>query len=202
MDYKSINDNELVILAREKNEDAINILYDKYKPLITKKCSNYFKYVKDKGIDFNDLTQECLIGFEESIRSFNSDNDTLFYTFTSICMDRQLISLIKKVNRDKNKFLNEAISIESCMEDDNNLLDKIEDNSYNPELGFMDDIEYEELYNKIIVNLTDFEECVFNLKLQGFGYEEIANIMDKSTKSVYNAMGRIKDKIKCLKDIN
>lgn len=201
MDYKDINDNELIELAREKNEDAINLLYDKYKPLITKKCSNYFKYVKDKGIEFNDLTQECLIGFEESIRNYNPKNDTLFYTFTSICMDRQLISLIKKVNRDKNRFLNEAISIESCLEGDSNLLDKIEDNSYNPELDVIGDVEYQELYNKIIKVLTNFEECVFNLKLQGFDYEEISNILDKETKSVYNAMGRIKDKIKSLQKV-
>ena len=201
MNYKTINDNELVILAREKNEDAINILYEKYKPLITKKCSNYFKYVKDKGIEFNDLTQECLIGFEESIRNYKQENDTLFYTFTSICMDRQIITLIKKVNRDKNKFLNEAISIESCLEENSTLLDKIEDNSYNPELDVIGDIEYQELYNKIIKVLTNFEECVFNLKLQGFDYDEISNILDKETKSVYNAVGRIKDKIKELKEI-
>ena len=49
MNYKDINDNELVLLAKEKNEDAINILYEKYKPLINKKCSNYFKYIKDKS---------------------------------------------------------------------------------------------------------------------------------------------------------
>ncbi len=199
MDYKNINDNELIILAREKNEDAINILYNKYKPLITKKCSNYFKYVKDKGIEFNDLTQECLIGFEESIRNYNPNADTLFYTFTSICMDRQIITLIKKVNRDKNRFLNEAISIESCLEDNNNLLDRIEDNSYNPEVGIMGDAEYQELYDKIIKVLTNFEECVFNLKLQGFDYDEISSILDKDTKSVYNAIGRIKDKIKNIK---
>lgn len=199
MNYKNINDNELVILAREKNEDAINVLYDKYKPLINKKCSNYFKYVKDKGIDFNDLTQECLIGFEESIRNFNLDGDTLFYTFASICMDRQIVTLIKKINRDKNKLLNEAISIETCIEQNNKLLDKIEDNSYNPELDILGTLEYQELYDKIIKVLTNFEECVFNLKIQGFDYEEISNVLDKDTKSVYNAIGRIKDKIRGIK---
>lgn len=196
MNYKDINDNELIVLAHEKDEDAINILYEKYKPLINKKCSNYFKYVKDKGIEYNDLTQECLIGFEESIRNYNSDADTLFYTFASMCMDRQIITLIKKVNRDKNRFLNEAISIESCLEEDSSLLDRIEDNSYNPELDFMGEASYQELYDKIIKELTSFEECVFNLKLQGFDYDEISNILDKDTKSIYNAIGRIKDKIK------
>lgn len=198
MDYKNINDNELILLAHERDEDAINMLYDKYKPLINKKCSNYFKYVKDKGIDYNDLTQECLIGFEESIRNYNANVDTLFYTFTSMCMDRQIISLIKGVNRDKNRFLNEAISIESCLEEDSSLLDRIEDNSYNPELDVLGEAEYQELYDKIINELTSFEECVFNLRLQGFDYDEISNILDKEIKSIYNAIGRIKDKIKSI----
>lgn len=199
MDYKDINDNELIVLAHEKNEDAINMLYDKYKPLINKKCSNYFKYVKNKGIEYNDLVQECLIGFEESIRNYDVNADALFYTFASICMDRQIITLIKKANRDKNKFLNEAISIESCLEEDSSLLDRIEDNTNNPELGVIGEVEYQELYNKIIKELTNFEECVFNLKLQGFDYDEIANILDKDIKSIYNAVGRIKDKIKAVR---
>ncbi len=201
MGYNNINDNELIILAHEKNEDAINMLYDKYKPLINKKCSNCFKYVKDKGIEYNDLVQECLIGFEESIRNYNPNNDTLFYTFTSLCMDRQIITLIKKVNRDKNRLLNEAISIESCLEENSSLLDKIEDNTNNPEIDVIGEVEYQELYDRIIKVLTSFEECVFNLKIQGFNYDEISNILDKDTKSVYNAIGRIKDKIKSLKEV-
>ena len=32
--YDEYNDYELVALAREGNEDAINIIYQKYKPLI------------------------------------------------------------------------------------------------------------------------------------------------------------------------
>ena len=63
MDYKKLNDNELISLAREQNEDAINLLHQKYKPLITKKCSKYYKYVSGKGLELSDLIQECLVGF-------------------------------------------------------------------------------------------------------------------------------------------
>ena len=200
MDYSKLNDNELIIQAKEKNEVAINMLYEKYNPLITKKCSSYFKYVKDKGIDFNDLKQECLIGFEESIQSYSQDNKALFYTFTSLCMDRQIITFIKKVNRNKNKVLNEAISIEGSNDKEISLINQIEDNTFNPEIGFMSLVEYEELYEKIIKVLTNFEECVFNLKLQNFDYKEISNILDKEPKSVYNAIQRIKEKIKGIKE--
>ena len=117
MEYQNYNDNELVLLAKEHNEEANTILYNKYKPLITKKCSGIFKYVKNKGIEFSDLMQECLIGFEESIRNYNLDDKVTFYTFTNICMTRQLGTLVRKLNRDKHRPLNEAIPLENTIEE-------------------------------------------------------------------------------------
>lgn len=202
MEYQTYNDNELVLLAKEHNEEANTILYNKYKPLITKKCSGIFKYVKNKGIEFSDLMQECLIGFEESIRNYNLDDKVTFYTFTNICMTRQLGTLVRKLNRDKHRPLNEAIPLENTIEEENNLLDFIGDNSQNPELGLLDEVEFQELYDKIINILTNFEECVFNLKLQDFEYREIALILDKDVKSIDNAIQRIKSKIRSLNIVN
>lgn len=199
IDYYDINDNELISMSRENNEDAINLLHQKYKPLITKKCSKFYKYAKNKGIEYSVLFQECLIGFEESIKNYNLEDDVTFYTFTNICMDRQLMTEIRRLNRDKYKLLNEAIPLETIEEDsETNMIDFIEDNKDNPELGLIDAAEYQELYTKIIEVLTPFEECVFNLKIDNFDYKEIALILDKEPKSIDNAIQRIKTKIKDL----
>lgn len=201
MDYQKLNDNELISLAREQNEDAINLLHKKYKPLITKKCSKYYKYVSGKGLELSDLIQECLVGFEESIKDFDANDKVTFYTFTNVCMDRQIMSVIKRVNRDKNKILNNAIPLETIdTENDTNIIDYLKDNTDNPELDLLDELEYQELYEKIINNLTRLEECVFNLKLQNFTYKEMANILDKDIKSIDNAIQRIKIKIKEIKE--
>ena len=201
MDYQKLNDNELISLAREQNEDAINLLHKKYKPLITKKCSKYYKYVSGKGLELSDLIQECLVGFEESIKDFDINDKVTFYTFTNVCMDRQIMSVIKRVNRDKNKILNNAIPLETIdTENDTNIIDYLKDNTDNPELDLLDELEYQELYEKIINNLTRLEECVFNLKLQNFTYKEMANILDKDIKSIDNAIQRIKIKIKEIKE--
>ena len=112
-------------------------------------------------------------------------------------MDRQLMSEITKLNRDKYKFLNEAIPLETIDDaKDNNFIDFIEDNKDNPELGLLAEASYQELYNKIVKSLTPLEECVFNLKVQNFDYKEIADILDKDPKSIDNAIQRIKVKIK------
>ena len=112
-------------------------------------------------------------------------------------MDRQLITLAKKVDRDKHKLLNEAVPLETIEDDtNNNLIDFIKDNTDNPELDLLNEAEYQELYNKIIKKLTSFEECVFKLKVQNFEYKEIADILEKDPKSIDNAIQRIKTKIK------
>ena len=52
--YDNLNDYELVSQAQELNEDAINILNEKYRPLIQKKCRKYIKYLKDSILDENE----------------------------------------------------------------------------------------------------------------------------------------------------
>ena len=83
-------------------------------------------------------------------------------------------------------------------EEKTNLIDFIQDNSNNPELGLLSNEEFKELYTKISHELTSLEECVFKLKIQGFSYKEIADILDKEEKSIDNAIQRIKVKIKSL----
>jgi RNA polymerase sporulation-specific sigma factor len=197
--YEDLNDYELVSVAQELNEDAINILHQKYQPLINKKCRKYIKYLHNKGVEISDLIQECTIGFEEAIHNFNPSDNVSFYTFANVCMDRQLMSELTKQNRDKYKFLNEAVPLETIDEEsDINLIDFIQDNSHNPELGLLSHEEFKELYGSISKELTTLEECVFKLKLQGFGYKEIADILDKDEKSIDNAIQRIRAKIKSL----
>ncbi len=197
-EYSELNDYELVSLSQEMNEEANTLLHKKYQPLIHKKSIKYYKYLHNKGIELEDLAQECTIGFEEAIRNFNPLDDVSFFTFANVCMDRQLMSELVKLNRDKHKLLNEAVPLETIDEENDscNLLDFIKDNTHNPELGLLSIEEFQELYEQILEELTTFEQCIFKLKVQGFQYKEIIDILDKDDKSVYNAVQRIKNKIK------
>jgi len=190
--YKEYNDYELISLAQEQNEDAINIIYQKYMPLIHKKCHKYISFIK--GLELSDLIQECYIILDYTIKSFNQDNSSTFYTFLNICLDRYLVSEYKKSKNNKNKVLNESISLDSTEEDEFSLLNLITDNN-TPELELTINEEFNNLYKKIISNLTDLEECVFILKIQNFSYKEISSILDKDIKSIDNTMQRIKNKI-------
>lgn len=195
LNYQDYNDYELISLAQELNEDATEILYQKYKPLIINKSLRYFNYLKTKGFDLSDLIQEGYIILDYAIKTFNQNNDNIFYTYFIACLDNHLTSQIRKSSSIKNKVLNESISLET--EDDNelNLLNVIQDNNTNPEYFLTNEEEYSNLCNRIIEKLTNLEETVFLLKIQSFTYQEIASILDKDLKSIDNAIQRIKVKI-------
>lgn len=198
--FKDYNDYELVYLAQEQNEDALNIIYKKYEPIVYKKCRKYLNFLK--GVELCDLIQECNIILLNAIKTYNQDNTTTFYTFITICIDRHLVNLYRKNLNNKNKILNDSVSLDYDFDDDKNLIDIIEDETNNPEVEFNKELNIVELYNKIIDKLTDLEECVFILKIQNFDYREIASILDKDKKSIDNAMQRIKFKIKPLLHIS
>ena len=55
MDYKKLNDNELVYLCCDNNEDAINIIVEKYKPHILKILKELLKEYNIIGYEVSDL---------------------------------------------------------------------------------------------------------------------------------------------------
>lgn len=191
------NDYELVALAHEHNEDAINKLYEKYKPLIHSKSREVYKYVSNKGIELSDVIQEAMIGFEEAIRDFNQNDNAIFYTFASICVDRQLKSMMLKFSRDKHKILNEAISFDND-QDNINILNFIYDDNDNPENEIISKEDNQEILKTIQNKLTTFELDVFNLRIKGYSNGDIASLLNKDVKSIDNTLQRIKAKIRKL----
>jgi len=186
------NDYELVSLAQENNEVAINILHEKYKSIIYNKSKKVFNYLQKRGLELTDVIQEATIGFEEAIMGYNQDDKALFYTFANVCIDRQLKTLLIKQSRNKHKILNEAIALD-C-DDENNLYNMLSD-EMTPEVELFNREEASELYNNIKEVLTDLEDSVFELKIQGFSYKEISDVLDIEIKDIYNAVDRIKNKI-------
>jgi len=190
MDY---NDYELISYICEGNEEANNIMLEKYQPLINSISLKMIKYCGNNGIDYNDLKQEGMIGLTHAINTFSDQKNSSFYTYAKTCIERKIISAVISSNRLKHKVLNESISYDS----DDNILDKtLKDERNNPE-KIVTSIDMENhLIENVKKKLTDFEEQVFELMLSDFTYKEIADILDKETKSIDNAIQRIRNKVK------
>lgn len=183
------NDYELISLAREGNEEAVNIIYQKYKPIIVRKSQDAIIRANHHGIEISDIMQEGYIGLEEAINGFSEKDNTSFYTFAVLCINRQIINYLRKITGGKDRILNEAVAIDDYVE-------KSMKDDFDTEFSFMYKEMEKTIIEKVNKSLTDFENEVFNLKIIGYNFEEIANTLNKDIKSIYNTFHRIKLKIR------
>ena len=179
------NDYELVSLAQEENEEAINLIYQKYKPIIIKKSENAILSATHHGIEISDIMQEGYIGLEEAIRNFSQDQEATFYTFALLCIDRKIVNYLRKTTRGKNRALNEAVIL------DDTLVRKIKDDTDVEMTLFYKDDESHIIEDTRKV-LTPFELRVFDMRIGGYTFEEISEKLGKDLKSIYNTFHRIK----------
>lgn len=195
--YRDLNDYELISYISENNEEANEIIFEKYQPLIYDRARKLFKYCKNNGAELNDLVQEGMLGLNDAIRNYTDSKDAIFYTFALRCINSKIISYIVKQGRLKNKILNDSIFLELSNQDESNNFGKnLIDNSYNPEERLMDEEKKQEILDIIDKTLNDFEKQVMNLKINGFKYKEIADILGKDIKSIDNCIQKCKNKIK------
>ena len=197
MDYRDLNDNELVYLCAENNEDAINLIVNKYKNCILMILKEYLKEYNIIGVEVADLYQEGLIGLMHAIHSYNPTRDVLFYTYANACIRTSLISAIRQTFRQKNRILNYSYSLDKIFEDSgDNLYEILKDESYEPNKLLLSSEEENELINKLKSKLSKSELAIFELRLKGLSNGEIATLIDKDTKYIENSLFRIKRKYK------
>lgn len=197
MDYKEYNDNELLSYIAENNEDATEILYKKYMPLVTKIARKMYAYTSKNGIEVNDLVQEGMLGLSSAIHEYDEQKNASFYTFAKTCIERKIISAVTATRRLKHKLLNDSLPLEIHGSENSILLEEIiGDNKKNPESMLLDSENFNEIVELVRKELTDFEIQVFDLRMSEFGYKEIAEILDRDIKAIDNCLQRIKAKVK------
>ena len=192
-----VSDDELLNLVREENEDAKNLLYERYSYIIDIILRKYQTSAKVLGIDYNELKAEALYGFSSAIMNYKDDKDASLATFISVCVNRNISNLIKKYNTQKNKILNESLSLDYFYNDDLTLGDCI--TKGDDPLDFLtDDESYNELMAKIKDELSSFEYTVFTFLIDNYDYNDIACLLRKTPKQIDNTIQRIKNKVKKL----
>lgn len=190
---EELNDYELLEYISSNNEEANNLMYEKYKPLIITIAKRYASVGKKYGFEINDLIQEGMLGLSKAIESFDSNMNIKFYTLARVCIERKIMNLFKIASRDKYKALNESIPIEN---DDYDLENIIGDLNSNP-LNIVLDIEdRNDILKTLSSNLSEYEKRVLDLKQDGFSNEEIGYSLGKTKKQIDNTIQRIKNKYK------
>ncbi len=194
-EYGVMEDEQLAVLAKAGDATASDELYHRYKNIVRGKARPYFLV----GADRDDLIQEGMIGLFKAIRDFSDEKNSSFRPFAEICITRQILTAIKQATRNKHKPLNSYDSLYESVYDDGSekqLMDMIESRTaLDPEELYIKQELHESLMQTVEKSLTDYERAVLDGFLDGRSYSEIAAELGHSTKSVDNALQRIRKKL-------
>lgn len=192
-------DEDLALLEEARSSgriDAYERLIAKYQGFVKLKASSYFM----SGGDTDDLVQEGLVGLYKAIRDYRDDREASFRSFAELCITRQIITAIKTASRQKHVPLNSYLSLNyspGSHDDGECSLGDILPGSpvYDPLNQVISSEELASLKDCLMRLLSELETSVLRLYLEGRSYEQIAGKLDCDTKSVDNALQRIKRKV-------
>lgn len=197
--YEDLSDETIISGIRAGDTPGVDFLLEKYKNLVRKKARALYLI----GGDNDDLMQEGMIGLFKAIRDFQVEKESSFIWFANLCIERQLYNAVKGANRLKNSPLNSYISLDVPMGGDEitgetgqTLGDTLERRGIsNPEDIVIDRERVGKIEEYIRKYLSSFEQDVVNLYIDGMNYQQIAQQLGKTSKSIDNALQRIKKKL-------
>lgn len=196
--YAELSDREVVNRAQHGEDQAAEFLLYKYRNLVKTKVKSYFLV----GAEKDDLLQVGMIGLWQAVVDFRCDKAISFPAFAKVCIQRHIITAIKTATRQKQQPLNTSLSLECPSEDpsaDWNLSDILTSEvALDPEEVVLRSEDTRELRDNLRRILSDFEWRVLSGYQLGKSYREIADELRCKTKSVDNALARIKRKVGCL----
>lgn len=191
-------DEEVVDLAKSGHSGATEFLISRYRPLVETKAKAYFVM----GADREDVIQEGMIGLYKAIRDFRVDRLNKFRPFAELCVTRQIITAVKTATRQKHVPLNGYVSLHRSGNgeaQDSTLLDVLADQECeSPERTALSEKLPQNIQELMKETLSDLERCVLKCYLDGLSYREMSRELACHTKSIDNALQRVKRKISVL----
>ena len=193
---RELEDLQLVIRARNGDDIALDGLIRRYTGFVRLKASSYFI----AGGEGDDLIQEGLIGLYKAVRDFRADKETSFRSFAELCITRQIITAIKTATRYKHAPLNTYVSFSQTPagQDDGEctLGDALPGPGVNdPAVCVISTEELQSLVFCLGTGLSPLESDALRLYLEGNSYEEMAEELGCDTKTIDNALQRVKRKV-------
>ena len=190
-----LDDDGLLALVHQDNNQALDILINRYKNFVRAKARTYFLI----GADREDIIQEGMIGLYKAIRDYDGDKLASFRGFAELCITRQILTAIKMATRQKHIPLNSYVSLDKPIydeESDRTLLDVITGvEAIDPQELLINREKFGDLQVKLSELLSDLERKVLDLYVEGRTYQEISIELKRHEKSIDNAIQRVKRKL-------
>jgi RNA polymerase sporulation-specific sigma factor len=192
-----LEDNYLIALAKQGRPDAYDKIVRRYYGFVRLKASSYFLI----GGDADDLIQEGLVGLYKAVRDFRTDRESSFRNFAELCITRQIITAVKTSTRNKHTPLNEYVSFSQTPAasggDGDPTLDEMLPGPtvHDPVNQVISSEELHSLVGCLSSVLSELESSVLSLYLDGHSYEAVSERLACDTKTVDNALQRVKRKV-------
>ncbi len=195
--YERMADEELIRRLRDGEQDITDYIMEKYKNLVRKEANAMYLL----GGENDDLIQEGMIGLFKAIRDYDLEQESSFFTFAKLCITRQMYSAIEASKRKKHSPLNSYVSFYEKDDEKQALIETMAAGRGSDPEELVMSREYAQLLeSKLEENLSDLENRVLYLHLLGTDYKTIARLLDKSPKTIDNAIQRIKNKTQKILD--
>src|SRR6187397_1247305 len=194
---RELEDLQLVVRARNGSDEALDALMRRYTGFVRLKASSYFL----AGGDSEDLIQEGLVGLYKAVRDFRADKETSFRSFAELCVTRQIITAIKTATRFKHAPLNTYVSFSHTpagqdTDGECTLGDALPGSAVEePSVVVISTEELQSLVFTLGTGLSKLESDALRLYLEGESYETMADELGCDTKTIDNALQRVKRKV-------
>lgn len=193
------NDYELSQMFNENDENAKDLLFEKYSYIIDIILNKYKKTMYALNMDFSEVRQDANLAFTDAVVRYSCERDTSLPTFISLVVERKIQNAVRKAETVKNKVYTSAYSLDYEYDVFQKPLSEIiGDTSLEPLNNMTKKEEYEELVRKIEGILSPNENDVYKLLIRGFNYQDIARILNKEPKQIDNTIQRVRVKIRDL----
>jgi len=184
----------LALDAQHGNAEAFERLLSRFRPRLRVLIRRYY----GAGANRDDFAQEAAIGFFKAVRDFQPDKST-FHNFVDVCVQRQLISFIKSLQRKKHINFNEARSLDAPIRIREGLPYTLQDELGIPPSYDWIEREAQQAFFTVLLNrCTPLERKVLYEYGEGYSYVELADRCHMSVKSIDNALQRAKTKARKL----
>lgn len=187
-------DERLVAAARAGDERSLDALLRRHRGMARAKARGYFLI----GADHEDLVQEGMIGLYKAICEFQTGRGTSFRTFAQLCVERQLITAIKTATRHKHAPLNDYVPFHRPVGGDGQptLAEVLPTPRVaDPAEQVVSAERFRDLRRHCRAVLSDLEAQVLRLYVDGRSYQDIARLLQRHSKTVDNALQRVKRKL-------
>lgn len=202
--YEGRTDEELVAMYKFGDYKARDFLLVKYMGLVKYIAGSYYA----SGYDNDDMSQIGMMALLSAMDSYKEGHGSLFKSFASLCINNKLKNFVSVSNSGKNQPLKDYISLDQSVgtgesgEESNTVLGDMipADASYNPEESYLYKDMSRELADFLVANLSKLELQVWNLRMQGYKPSAIAVRLDKPSRSIENALARMRRKLRGFTD--